>query len=433
MRMYDIIHKKRDGGILTREEISFFVEEYTSGDIPDYQAAALMMAIYFRGMTSAETAVLTECMAESGDVLDLSRFKNMSVDKHSTGGVGDKTSLIVGPTVAYLGGKVNKMSGRGLGHTGGTVDKLESIPGYKTVLSPEAFLRQVEKIGIAIIGQSGNITPADKKIYALRDVTATVDSVPLIASSIMSKKIAAGSNSIVLDVKVGSGAFMKTPEEAEVLAREMVEIGKRCGRNISAILTNMDSPLGKNVGNSLEVIEAVQALKGESETDLKEICTALSAEMVSLIYSISHEEAREKVIFAHSSGGAFEKMKEWISAQGGNIEYLENTNLFELSPYSFEVKSEIDGFIREMDSEKIGIVSVLLGAGRASKEDDIDRGAGIVIYKKTGERVKRGETLCVLYTRNREILKEASETYLNALTIGLEKPEKKPFIYKIIR
>lgn len=433
MRMYDIIHKKRDGGILTREEISFFVEGYTAGDIPDYQAAALMMAIYFRGMTSAETAVLTECMAESGDVLDLSRFKNMSVDKHSTGGVGDKTSLIVGPTVAYLGGKVTKMSGRGLGHTGGTVDKLESIPGYKTVLSPEAFLRQVEKIGIAIIGQSGNITPADKKIYALRDVTATVDSVPLIASSIMSKKIAAGSHSIVLDVKVGSGAFMKTPEEAEVLAREMVEIGKRCGRNISAILTNMDSPLGKNVGNSLEVIEAVQALKGESETDLKEICTALSAEMVSLIYSISHEEAREKVISALSSGGAFEKMKEWISAQGGNIEYLENTNLFELSPYSFEVKSEIDGFIREMDSEKIGIVSVLLGAGRASKEDDIDRGAGIVIYKKTGERVKRGETLCVLYTRNREILKEASETYLNALTIGLEKPEKKPFIYKIIR
>ena len=357
----------------------------------------------------------------------------MSVDKHSTGGVGDKTSLIVGPTVAYLGGKVTKMSGRGLGHTGGTVDKLESIPGYRTVLSPDTFLRQVEKIGIAIIGQSGNITPADKKIYALRDVTATVDSVPLIASSIMSKKIAAGSNSIVLDVKVGSGAFMKTPEEAEVLAREMVEIGKRCGRNISAILTNMDSPLGKNVGNSLEVIEAVQALKGESETDLKEICTALSAEMVSLIYSISHEEAREKVIFALSSGGAFEKMKEWISAQGGNIEYLENTNLFELSPYSFEVKSEIDGFIREMDSEKIGIVSVLLGAGRASKEDDIDRGAGIVIYKKTGERVKRGETLCVLYTRNREILKEASETYLNALTIGLEKPEKKPFIYKIIR
>ena len=249
----------------------------------------------------------------------------------------------------------------------------------------------------------------------------------------MSKKIAAGSHSIVLDVKVGSGAFMKTPEEAEVLAREMVEIGKRCGRNISAILTNMDSPLGKNVGNSLEVIEAVQALKGESETDLKEICTALSAEMVSLIYSISHEEAREKVIFALSSGGAFEKMKEWISAQGGNIEYLENTNLFELSPYSFEVKSEIDGFIREMDSEKIGIVSVLLGAGRASKEDDIDRGAGIVIYKKMGERVKRGETLCVLYTRNREILKEASETYLNALTIGREKPEKKPFIYKIIR
>lgn len=433
MRMYDIIHKKRDGGILTREEISFFVEGYTSGDIPDYQAAALMMAIYFRGMTSAETAVLTECMAASGDVLDLSRFKNMSVDKHSTGGVGDKTSLIVGPTVAYLGGKVTKMSGRGLGHTGGTVDKLESIPGYRTVLSPEAFLRQVEKIGIAIIGQSGNITPADKKIYALRDVTATVDSVPLIASSIMSKKIAAGSHSIVLDVKVGSGAFMKTPEEAEVLAREMVEIGKRCGRNISAILTNMDSPLGKNVGNSLEVIEAVQALKGESETDLREICTALSAEMISLIYSISHEEAREKVIFALSSGGAFEKMKEWISAQGGNIEYLENTNLFELSPCCFEVKSEIDGFIREMDSEKIGIVSVLLGAGRASKEDDIDRGAGIVIYKKTGERVKRGETLCVLYTRNREILKEASETYLNALTIGLEKPEKKPFIYKIIR
>lgn len=433
MRMYDIIHKKRDGGSLTDEEISFFVKGICSGEIPDYQATALLMAIFFNGMTDEETANLTECMARSGDTVDLSRYGNLSVDKHSTGGVGDKTSLVVAPIVSSLGGKVTKMSGRGLGHTGGTVDKLESIPGFKTSLSAEEFIAQIDKVGMAVIGQSGNMTPADKKLYALRDVTATVDSVPLITSSIMSKKLAAGSHSIVLDVKVGSGAFMKTPESAGQLAEKMVTIGKKCGRNMAALMTNMDSPLGFAVGNSLEVIEAVNVLRGKETGDLKTVCVALASEMVSLFKGISVGEAEKQVEEAISSGRAFEKMKEWIAAQGGDERYIENTDLFEKTAYAHEIKAESDGFIDFMDSEKIGEASVILGAGRASKEDEIDHAAGIIIAKKTGDRIEKGDTLCTLYSNNEKAFAEAEKIYLSSLTAGKEKAEEKPLIYGVVR
>ncbi len=432
MRMYDIIHKKRDGAELTDEEISFFIKGYTNGEIPDYQASALMMAIYFRGMTDRETVQLTNWIAHSGDTVNLSQFGTLSVDKHSTGGVGDKTSLIVAPIVASLGGKVTKMSGRGLGHTGGTVDKLEAIPGYKTSLSSDEFLSQVERVGMAVIGQTGNLTPADKKLYALRDVTATVDSIPLITSSIMSKKIAAGSHSIVLDVKVGSGAFMKTVEDAEVLAGKMVEIGKQCGRNIAALLTDMDSPLGHNIGNALEVAEAVSVLKNEKQGDLREVCIALASEMISLALDLSHDEAVQRVITALESGAAFNKMKEWIAAQGGDIKCIDDTSLLPQSAYSFEVVSNTEGYITAMDAEKIGNTSVMLGAGRASADDKIDYGAGIIIAKKIGEFVKPGDVLATLYSGKNEFSLEA-ECYLSAVTLSKEKPSAKPLIYKMIR
>lgn len=433
MRMYDIIENKRNGKELTEDEIKFFIDGYTDGSIPDYQASAFCMAVYFKGMTEKETVILTEAMANSGDTVDLSMFGNLSADKHSTGGVGDKTSLIVAPIVASLGGKVTKMSGRGLGHTGGTVDKLESIPGYNTILSREEFIAQVDKIGMVIIGQSGNLTPADKKLYALRDVTATVDSIPLIVSSIMSKKIAAGSHNIVLDVKCGSGAFMKTIEDAEILANEMVKIGKGCGRNIAALITDMDTPLGSAVGNSLEVIEAVKVLKGELDNDLKEVSAALAAEMISLIYSVSQSEALQRVNEALESGKAFNKMKEWISAQGGNTACIDNTGLFGNAEFSFDVLSETDGYITAMDTEKIGLTSVILGAGRASKEDSIDFSAGIMIFKKTGDRIRKGEKIASLFTNSKGSVSDAEKMYISALSVSDMKPESKPLIYKIIR
>ncbi len=432
MRMYDIIHKKRDGGELTEREIAFFVDGYTKGDIPDYQASALLMAIYFRGMTEAETAILTDRMAHSGDTADLSRFGALSVDKHSTGGVGDKTSLIVAPIVASLGGKVTKMSGRGLGHTGGTVDKLESIPGYRTSLSTEEFLNIVDKVGMAIIGQSGNFAAADKKLYALRDVTATVDSIPLITASIMSKKLAAGSHSIVLDVKVGSGAFMKTPENAEALARNMVEIGNRCGRKTAALITDMDTPLGNAVGNALEIIEAVEVISGNKKGDLYEVCVALATEMVSLCLGVSFDKAKTDVINAIESGKAFQKMQEWVAAQGGDSSYLTDTSRFNKPRFSLGVKAPRDGYIFAMDGEGIGTAAVILGAGRAKKEDEIDHSAGIILSRKTGEFVKAGDTLCTLYTNNETSLAPACEQYLSSLTIGDEKPKAKPLIYKTV-
>ncbi len=433
MRMYDIILKKRRGEELSDAEIRFFINGYTLGDIPDYQASALMMAICFNGMTESETATMTDAMSKSGDTVDLSCFGDLSVDKHSTGGVGDKTSLIVAPIVAALGAKVSKMSGRGLGHTGGTVDKLESIPGYRVSLSPEEFISQVERIGVAVIGQSGNLTPADKKLYALRDVTATVDSIPLIVSSIMSKKLAAGSRSIVLDVKVGSGAFMKTFAQAEKLATEMVKIGKVCGRNMAAVLTDMDKPLGRAIGNSLEIKEAIAVLKGETGGELREVCVTLAANMVSLVFVLPIDQARVQVEDVLDSGKALCKMKEWISAQGGDTAYIDNPLLFGESNFSLDVLSRKSGYIMSMDAAAIGGVSVTLGAGRVSKEDEIDYGAGIVLAKTVGDYVEVGEPLCRLFTGREESLLRAEADFLGAVMFSEQPPAEKPLVYKVIR
>ena len=431
-RMYDLIRKKRDGGELTVGEIGYFIEGFTKGEIPDYQASALLMAIFFCGMSERETVTLTGCMARSGDTVDLSRFGELSADKHSTGGVGDKTTLIVAPVVAALGGKMAKMSGRGLGHTGGTVDKLESIPGYKTDLSPADFLGQVEKIGVAVIGQSGNLTPADKKLYALRDVTATVDSIPLITSSIMSKKLAAGSHNIVLDVKVGSGAFMKTPEAAEQLAREMVKIGKGCGRRVRAVLSNMDVPLGAAVGNSLEVIEAVNILRGADSGDLYEVSVILASQLVLMVRGISADEAEREVRGAIRSGAAYEKMKEWVASQGGDVRYLDDVSLFQTAAHAKDVLSPSSGYIVSTDAEKIGEASVKLGAGRASKEDPIDHAAGILIKKKTGDRVEKGDPICTLLTNDAATLPGAEEEVLSAVRVGEKAPKAERLIFGIV-
>ena len=433
MRMYDIIKNKRDNKELTKEEIEFFVKGYTDGTIPDYQASALTMAIFFNGMTEKETAILTLAMANSGDTVDLSCFGEKTVDKHSTGGVGDKTTLIVAPIVASLGCIIAKMSGRGLGHTGGTVDKLESIEGFNTSLTPEEFFAQVKKTNIAVIGQTGNLTPADKKLYALRDVTATVDSIPLIASSIMSKKLAAGSHTIVLDVKCGSGAFMKTPEDAKALAEEMVKIGKNNGRNMAAIITDMNTPLGRNIGNSLEVIEAIEVLSGNGPDDLKYVAFALASEIVSLSKNINIEEANKQVEEAVKSGKAFEKLKEWIVAQGGNGEWIETPDNFPKAQYKEDITSEKDCYISSMNAEEIGISSVILGAGREKKDDTIDMTAGIILNKKTGDRIKKGDVIATLYTGNENSLKSAKEKFISAIEFSDDAPAQIPLIYKVVR
>ncbi len=433
MRMYDIIRKKRDGGELTDSEIRFFIDGYTKGEIPDYQASAFCMAVYFSGMSERETVTLTDAMAHSGDTVDLSRFGKLSCDKHSTGGVGDKTSLIVAPIVASLGAKITKMSGRGLGHTGGTVDKLESIKGYRTSLSADEFLEQIDKVGMAVIGQTGNLTPADKKLYALRDVTATVDSIPLITSSIMSKKLAAGSHNIVLDVKVGSGAFMKSVDEAMALAENMVRIGKGCGRNIAALLTDMNTPLGDAIGNSLEVIEAAEVLKGNRQNDLYEVSVSLATEIISLCFGYSEDDARTKVTDCINNKNAFAKMKEWVCAQGGDVNCLDDYDLFDKAEFSLPIKACEDGYVYSMNAEGIGIASVILGAGRVSKEDSIDYSAGIILSKKTGDKVSRGDVLCTLYSNNEESLKAAEKQYLLSVKISKTKPEETPLIYKIVR
>ena len=432
MRAVDLIAKKRDGGVLTEEEIRFLIEGYTDGSIPDYQMSAWAMAVFYKGMNDEETAVLTDAMMRSGDTVDLSCFGGLSVDKHSTGGVGDKTTLIVAPIVASLGGKMAKMSGRGLGHTGGTVDKLESIPGFHTELSPEAFRQQVVDVGVAVIGQSGNLTPADKKLYALRDVTATVDSIPLIASSVMSKKLAAGSRSIVLDVKCGSGAFMKTEAEGRVLAEKMVAIGKACGRNVAALVTNMDVPLGSCIGNSLEVMEAVEVLRGKNG-DLRQLCSALAAQLLSLCHGWSREEADEKVRDAIDSGKAFATMQSWIAAQGGDARALTDYSLLPGASVKYAVKAEKDGWIRHMDAEKVGISSSLLGAGRMKKDDAIDYGAGIVLEHKTGDFVRAGETLAWLHTNDQGRISQAEALFRSALTWSEEKPAAQNLIYGIVR
>jgi pyrimidine-nucleoside phosphorylase len=433
MRMVDLIEKKRDGGTLTPEEIRWIIEGFTDGAIPDYQMSAFAMAVFYRGMSDEETAVLTDAMMRSGDTVDLSRFGDKSVDKHSTGGVGDKTTLIVAPIVASLGGKIAKMSGRGLGHTGGTVDKLESIPGYRVTLSPEEFLHQVETVGMAVIGQSGNLTPADKKLYALRDVTATVDSLPLITSSIMSKKLAAGARSIVLDVKIGSGAFMKTREDGEKLARSMVSIGKACGRNVRAVMTNMDVPLGFCIGNALEVMESVRVLHGEGCSDLRAVCRALACNMLELANGWDAETAEREVGRAVSSGLAFETMKKWVAAQGGDPRALEDFSRLPQACVQHDVLAPGNGFIGHMNAQLIGEASAILGAGRQKKGDAIDYGAGIVLKKKTGDFARAGEPIAVLYTNNPAAVGESERVFLSALCWQERTPEKQPLILGVVQ
>lgn len=429
MRMYDLITKKRNGEALTEAEINYMITEYVDGNIPDYQMSAFLMAVYFKGMTEEETVAMTQAVAHSGDMVDLSGISGMKVDKHSTGGVGDKTSLVIAPIVAACGAKVAKMSGRGLGHTGGTVDKLESIPGLRTALTQEEFFDVVNKTGLSIVGQSGNLAPADKKLYALRDVTATVDSIPLIAVSIMSKKLAAGNDSILLDVKTGSGAFMKTVDDSIALAEEMVKIGENAGRRTAALITNMDIPLGNNIGNSLEVIEAVNTLKGHGPADFTEVCLNLAGNMLYLAGIGTIEECIEKAKAAIADGSALERLAAMVEAQGGDPEYIRNTEKFEKATHTFDVTAEKGGYIVSMDTESCGIASSMLGAGRETIDSALDFTAGIIIHKKTGAKVEKGDVLATMYTTKPELFEAAVKRYQNAIVIADEKPEVQPLIY----
>lgn len=426
--MYDIIDRKKNGEELTKSEIEYFVGGFTRGEIPDYQASALLMAIWFCGMNDRELADLTLSMAHSGDMINLDAVDGFTVDKHSTGGVGDKTTLIVAPAVAACGGKVAKMSGRGLGFTGGTIDKLESIPGFNTSVGEKEFIDNVNKIGLCIAGQTGEIAPADKKIYALRDVTATVDSIPLIASSIMSKKLAAGSNGIVLDVKCGSGAFMKTYEDAKLLAEKMTAIGQRAGRKTVALITNMDIPLGRAVGNALEVKEAVKILKNEQKDELYEVSVALAAHMLSLVNSKDIYECEKMIRLAIENGSALEKLKEAVGAQGGDISHIDDTSKFIDASVCIEYKAEKSGYINKIDAQKIGRASVLLGAGREKKDDVIDFGAGIYLCKKTGDEVREGDTVARLYTNKNEY----ADSALAVIKEAFDYSQKKPYIGKTV-
>ena len=433
LTMYDLLCRKKAGLSLTEEEISYFVKGYTEGTIPDYQASALLMAICLRGMDDREAAALTGAMMRSGDVLDLSEL-GPTADKHSTGGIGDKTTLIVAPLAAACGCTVAKMSGRGLGHTGGTVDKLESIPGYRTTLSPEEFRKTVKGCGLAVVGQSGELAPADKKLYALRDVTATVDSIPLIAASIMSKKLASGAGTIVLDVKVGSGAFMKTAEEARHLARLMVEIGRSHGRRVIAVLSDMDAPLGYAVGNAIEVEEAVAVLRGEGPDTLRGLCITLAATMAEGALGLTREEALARATAALESGAAFAKMCEWIGAQGGDTAALYDTSRLPHATHAYPVLCPHDGYLCATDAEAIGRAAILLGAGRAVKSDIIDPSAGILFKKQLGDPVKKGETIAILLTSEKENrFSDAAEAILGALTIGATPFARKEAVIDVIR
>ncbi|MBO5224183.1 MAG: pyrimidine-nucleoside phosphorylase [Clostridia bacterium] len=428
MRTYDIIKKKRDGYALTNEEIRFFIDGYVKGDIPDYQASALCMAIFYKGMNVDETTALTLAIRDSGDVLDFSKIRGVRVDKHSTGGVGDKTSLVVAPIVASLGVKVAKMSGRGLGHTGGTVDKLESIEGFKVDLDSKTFIDIVNKVGIAIVGQSASLAPADKMLYALRDVTATVDSMPLIASSIMGKKLAADDDCIVLDVKTGSGSFMKTVQESKQLASLMVDIGKKAGKKMLALITDMDIPLGYAIGNSLEVKEAIATLNGNGPRDFTEVCVALASNMLYLAGHGSEEECRKKVLSSISDGTAIKTFENMVTAQGGNAKWIQNPELFPTAKFSREVKAEKSGYINRVDAEGYGISALLLGAGRNTKEDKIDYSAGIILSKKTGDYVKEGEVLATLYTSDAQKLDSAERRFIESTFITEQKPILRPLV-----
>lgn len=429
MRMIDIIEKKKLGQTLSDAELAFFVEGYTKGSIPDYQAAALCMAIRLMGMDSKETAALTMAMAASGDQSDLSEIKGIKVDKHSTGGVGDKTTLVVGPIVAACGVPVAKMSGRGLGHTGGTLDKLESIPGYRISIPTDEFFSIVNSVGIALIGQTGNLAPADKKLYALRDVTATVDSLPLIASSIMSKKLASGADAIVLDVKAGSGAFMKTTEDAYALAKEMVAIGHHAGRNTVALITNMDRPLGCSIGNSLEVIEAIETLKGKGPDDFNDLCIELAANMLFLAEKGSLDDCRKLAVQRIADGSALQKFREMIAAQGGNPAVVDDYSILPQSSIQREICAEESGYVSHMDTQNCGISAMLLGAGRATKEDSIDHAAGIILNIKPGGFVEKGQTLAVLYTNDPNTLDNAEQQLRASIHLSSVKPQVQPLIY----
>ena len=432
MRMYDIIQKKRDGGVLTDAEIKWFITEYVNGSIPDYQVAALCMAIYFQGMTLEETAALTFAVRDSGEKLELLGINGLRVDKHSTGGVGDKTSLIVAPVVACLGVKVAKMSGRGLGHTGGTIDKLEAIPGFQTDLPIEKFKEIVNEIGIAIVGQNAELAPADKLLYALRDVTATVDSLPLIVSSIMGKKLAADDDCIVLDVKTGSGSFMKTPEDSRKLAETMVEIGKRAGKRIRALITDMDRPLGYAIGNSLEVVEAIRTLQGNGPDDLTKLCIALSAHILCLAEKGCYEECAAMAKEAIESGAGLQMFAKMVAAQGGNAEWILHPELFPTAIYSHMVVAQESGYILHVDTESYGVASLLLGAGRNTKEDVIDPTAGIMLCTKTGDYVEKGAPIAVLYSGKQTGFAAAEARLLAATHIGGEQPILQPLILDVV-
>ncbi|OFM44027.1 pyrimidine-nucleoside phosphorylase [Staphylococcus sp. HMSC068D08] len=431
MRMVDIIEKKRDGKELTTDEINFFIEGYTKGDIPDYQAASLAMAIFFQDMTEQERVALTLAMVHSGDVIDLSQINGVKVDKHSTGGVGDTTTLVLAPLVAAVGVPVAKMSGRGLGHTGGTIDKLESVEGFHVEISEDEFIKLVNEDRVAVIGQTGNLTPADKKLYALRDVTGTVNSIPLIASSIMSKKIAAGADAIVLDVKTGSGAFMKTLEDAEQLAHAMVSIGNHVGRKTMAIISDMSQPLGNAIGNALELREAIETLNGHGPEDLTELVLTLGSQMVVLGQQAETlEEARRKLKQAIQDGTALAKFKQFIANQGGDPHIVDHPELLPQAQYKIELPAQKTGTITEMIANDIGIASMMLGADRQTKEDTIDLGVGIVLNKKVGDTVKEGEPLLTIYSNQPDIFDVKAKLYDS---IAIQDTGHKPtLIHKII-
>ncbi len=432
MNFIDIIAKKRKGFSLTREELEFFAFSAADGSVPDYQLSALLMAMFLNGLNEEETLNLTDAMARSGDMADLSEIDGIKVDKHSTGGVGDKTTLIVAPIVAECGVKMAKMSGRGLGHTGGTVDKLESIPGFRTSLETSEFIDIVNKCGLCVAGQSGKLCPADKKLYALRDVTATVDSMPLIASSIMSKKLAGGADCIVLDVKCGSGAFMKDEDSAVALAEKMVEIGRGAGKRIAALVTDMDIPLGRYIGNSLEIIEAVETLNSNGPDDLTEIALLLSAKLLELAGKGSFEECKSLAKSKIEDGSALRKLAEMVALQGGNPEYIYNTSLFEKPKFKKEIVSTESGYISATDTELVGSVCVALGAGRLKKEDDIDPTAGIILNKKTGDYVEKGDCLATFFCSDDSLFAQAEQIFLSALTFSKNEIPPKPLLIKVV-
>lgn len=430
--MYDIILKKRANLPLSDKEIRFVIDGYVNGEIPDYQVSALLMTIVFNGMNARELGTLTLAMAQSGNMVDLSNIDGITVDKHSTGGVGDKTTLIIAPLVAACGGKVAKMSGRGLGHTGGTIDKMESIPNLKVSLEKDAFINQVNKIGLAVIGQSEGLAPADKKLYALRDVTGTVDSIPLIASSVMSKKLASGAQAILLDVKVGSGAFMKNIEDARELAKAMVDIGKENGRSVKAILTDMDRPLGYAIGNALEIHEVIDTLKGHGPEDLTHECIIMAAHMLVLSHMCDYETALNRVQQALDSGAALERLRLMIEAQGGDSRVIDDDRVLTIGKFTYDVTSPQDGYITHMNTEQCGIASVMLGAGRTIKDGPIDYSAGIVMHKKTGDSVTVGESIATLYASDESLFTNAAQTYLEAITIGNTAPKVVDTILDIV-